>query len=69
MAIGRESTLHYSHKGHDEKRLKKGSFVPQKKGTIPDRSKQCQKHLIFDICWADVLPVGGRLQDNRAKIP
>lgn len=69
MATRRESTLHNNHRGHDGKRLNTGSFVLHIKGTIPDRSKQCQKHLIFDLCWVDVLLVWGRFQDGRAKIP
>lgn len=69
MATRRESTLHNNHRGDDGKRLNTVSFVLHIKGTIPDRSKQCQKHLMFDLCWADMLLVWGRFQDDRAKIP
>lgn len=67
MATTRESSLHNNPRGHDGKCLNTHSFVLNIMGTIPDKSKQCQKHLIFDLCWADVLLVQARCQDDRAK--
>lgn len=67
MATTRKSSLHSNPRGHDGKCLNTHSLVFNIKGTIPDKSKQCQKHLIFDLCWAVVLVVQARCQDGRAK--
>lgn len=59
----KEPSLHNNLRGHVRKHLSATSVL-NIKGTIPVRSKLCQKHSIFGLCWAEALLLEARWQSK-----